>query len=299
MNGSGFSSLFGTIPQTPGTIQFSSGSITAENGSSRVVNNGSSRVVNNGSSRRVRIKRNNPVLSSVSNNQPVQSISSSSVSQGLFGFEPIFSSTTQPNDNASKTGTTLSHETECNNSNEMEENKEAKEPNPKPVSTSLIIVSTILKGMPQSPHFYQFRNYSELTRMNLIASWNSIFEETVEKIRSLRVNDFRVGADELWKTLNELQTIGYNVVPLRRRLVELSDVITELNMSKLRIKTLRIKAENCRFEKSRVEFVILNLQEMIKQQQKGMEKDLDEVTGLEKELPKFDEVFAKLAMEMI
>ena len=154
-------------------------------------------------------------------------------------------------------------EKECNDSGEVEQNKEAREAyQERPVSTSLIMISRILKGIPQSPHFYQLRNQSKLVRKSIIALWDSIFEETVEQIQSLRANDFWVRAKELWKTLEELQTVGYNVVVLRRRSVELSNVMTEAKLSELDIKRLKVKAENHRAEKSRLEFVILNLQEM-------------------------------------
>lgn len=168
---------------------------------------------------------------------------------------------------------------------------------PNRANTALVVISRILKGIPQSPHFYQLINLSGHTRKVLISSWDRIFEETVEQMHSLQVNDFWVRARELWKTMGELQSMGYNVIPLRRRLVELTDVMIELKLTKVGMKGLLIKAENHRMEKSRLEFVILRLQEMIMQEHYGTLGALAQMVEMEKEVPKFDGVFAKLAME--
>ncbi|KAJ9160301.1 hypothetical protein P3X46_025714 [Hevea brasiliensis] len=180
----------------------------------------------------------------------------------------------------------------------IKQEEESREANQEPaITSSLVVISRILKGIPQNPHFYQLRNHSELARKSMICSWDKIFEETVEQSRSLQANGFWVRARELWKTMGELQTMGYNVIPLRRRLIELSNVMTELKLSKSDIKGLKIKAENHRAKKSRLEFVILSWQKMIKREQEGMERVLTQVIAKEKELPKFDEAFAKLALE--
>lgn len=168
---------------------------------------------------------------------------------------------------------------------------------PNRTNTALVVISRILKGIPQSPHFYQLINLSGHTRKVLISSWDRIFEETVEQMHSLQVNDFWVRARELWETMGELQSMGYNVIPLRRRLVKLTDVMIELKLTKVEMKGLMIKAENHRMEKSRLEFVILRLQEMIMQEHYGMLGALAQMVEMEKEVPKFDGVFAKLAME--
>ncbi|ESR48942.1 hypothetical protein CICLE_v10033074mg [Citrus x clementina] len=126
------------------------------------------------------------------------------------------------------------------------------------------MVTRILNGIPQSPHFYQLRNYSELTRNNLISAWDRIFEETVREIHSLQAMDFWVRAKRLWKTIEELQNLGYNVIALRRRLVDLGDIMTELKM-----------------EKSRLLSLIENMQALAKKEEDCMESKLIEATKLE------------------
>lgn len=179
----------------------------------------------------------------------------------------------------------------------IKEKKLAREAIQETVTTSLIVISRILKGIPQSPHFYWLRNHSEHSRKSLISSWDGIFEETVEQIHSLQADDFWINAKELWKTMEGLQTMGYNVILLRKRVVELTDVMIEQRLSKLKINRLKIKAENHRVERSRLEFQILKLQERIKKEHDDMGGVLAQVAEMEKELPKFDGVFVKLAME--
>ena len=91
------------------------------------------------------------------------------------------------------------------------------------------MVSRILNGIAQSPHFYQLKSFSELTRKSLISGWDQVFEKTVEEFQSLQVVDFWVKAKELWKTMEELQSMVYNVI-LLRRLVELTDVAMGLKL---------------------------------------------------------------------
>ncbi|KAJ0046497.1 hypothetical protein Pint_06462 [Pistacia integerrima] len=179
------------------------------------------------------------------------------------------------------------------NATRVEANKEPVKNSPLPLTT----VTRILNGIPQNPHFYQLRNCSELTRERLISTWDQIFEETVKEIHSLQDVDFWVRAKRLWQTMEELQNVGYNVIPLRRRLVELTDVMIELKLSQLEIKGLKIKAENHRMEKSRLDSLMVNLQALAKREEDCMESVLIEASRLENDLPKFGGVFTKLAME--
>ncbi|KAG6735010.1 hypothetical protein I3843_01G288300 [Carya illinoinensis] len=87
----------------------------------------------------------------------------------------------------------------------------------------LIPISRILKGIPHSPHFLQIRSYSEVARKSLMAGWDRAFEETVEEIHTLTANDFWFRSSKLWKTMEELQSLGYNVFRPRKRLVELTE----------------------------------------------------------------------------
>ncbi|GMY39841.1 DUF724 family protein [Fagus crenata] len=161
----------------------------------------------------------------------------------------------------------------------------------------LIPISRILKGIPHSPHFLQLRSHSEAAKKNLMAGWDRTFEETVEDIHSLTAKDFWVRASELWKTMEELQSLGYNVFMLRKRLVELTEVMVDQKLSQLEIRRLKVKAESHRMEKSTLESVILGLKIRTEREQVAMIEVLKEVAKMENEVPKFDGVFASLAME--
>lgn len=162
---------------------------------------------------------------------------------------------------------------------------------------ALIPISRILKGIPHGPHFLQLRSYSEMTRKILMNGWDRIFEETVEEIHSLSAKDFWARASQLCKTMEELNGLGYNVFPLRKRLVELAAVMEAQKLSKLEISRLKSKAESHRMEESRLESVILGLQQRARGQQAAMWELLKEVDKIEKDLPKFDDAFDVLAME--
>ncbi|KAL0003307.1 hypothetical protein SO802_017088 [Lithocarpus litseifolius] len=173
------------------------------------------------------------------------------------------------------------------------------EDNSEPVSCPplpLKRISRILKGIPHNPHFLQLRSHSEAARKNLMAGWDRAFEETVEEIHSLTANDFWVRASEMWKTMEELQSLGYNVLKLRKRLVELTEVMVQQKLSQLEIRRLKVKAESHRMEMSRLENVILGLQIQVEKEQLATVEVLKEVAKMENELPKFDSGFASLAM---
>ncbi|KAJ0046496.1 hypothetical protein Pint_06461 [Pistacia integerrima] len=209
---------------------------------------------------------------------------------------PAFSSSSVLSSSQTKSDyvdSSSSVEVKQRNATRVEANKEPVKNSPLPLTT----VTRILNGIPQNPHFYQLRNCSELTRERLISTWDQIFEETVKEIHSLQDVDFWVRAKRLWQTMEELQNVGYNVIPLRRRLVELTDVMIELKLSRLEIKGRKIKAENHRMEKSRLESLMVNLQAMAKKEEDCMESVLIEASKLENDLPKFGSVFTKLAME--
>ncbi|KAF5467416.1 hypothetical protein F2P56_017242 [Juglans regia] len=161
----------------------------------------------------------------------------------------------------------------------------------------LIPISRILKDIPHSPHFLQLRSYSEVARKSLMAGWDRAFEETVEEIHTLKANDFWVRSSELWKTMEELQSLGYNVFRPRKRLVELTKVMEELHLHKMWIRRLKSKAESHRMEKCRLESVILGLQKSAEREQADLVEMLVEVTKMEKDAPKFDGAFAALAIE--
>ncbi|XP_041002394.1 uncharacterized protein LOC121248006 isoform X2 [Juglans microcarpa x Juglans regia] len=157
----------------------------------------------------------------------------------------------------------------------------------------LIPISRIRKGIPHSPHFLQLRSYSEVARKSLMAGWDRAFEE----IHTLIANDFWVRSSELWKTTEELQSLGYNVFRQRKSLVELTEVMEELHLYKMWIRRLKSKAESHRMEKCRLESVILGLLKSAEREQADLVEMLEEVTKMEKDAPKFNGAFAALAIE--
>ncbi|XP_057981693.1 uncharacterized protein LOC131166995 [Malania oleifera] len=171
---------------------------------------------------------------------------------------------------------------------------------PRPVSESplqLTTVSRFLKGIPQNPHFLHLRRYSELTQKNLISGWDRTFEETVEQLQALRADNFWVNAGKLWKTMEDLQSLGYNVILLRRRLVELSEVMMELRLFKSEVLELKEKAEFHRMEKSRLGSLILSLKAKAEREQASRDGILDQVEKMEEELPVFAGNLANFALK--
>lgn len=161
----------------------------------------------------------------------------------------------------------------------------------------MIKISRVLKGIPQSPHFFKLRNFSELAREKLIAAWDQAFEDTAEKVRDLKGKDFWVNARKLWKAMEDLQGMGYNVIPIRRRLVEMTEVMVEFKSSKLKILRLKNKAENHRMERSRLESIVMSLQMRAEGEGMKMVKLLGEVDQVEKALPSYDVLVESLAMK--
>ncbi|GAB4827573.1 hypothetical protein Ancab_034455 [Ancistrocladus abbreviatus] len=164
---------------------------------------------------------------------------------------------------------------------------------------SLIVVSRILKGMPQSPHFWPLRGYSDLAKNNLISTWDRIFEETTEQIQSMKVDSFWADAKRLCQTVEELQGMGYNVIPLRRRLVELTDVMLNLKKHKSDIMGLKNEAKYHRVEKSRLEDEIVKLKAKVGAEQASFESVMTRVATMADQALKFDGVFTSLASKML
>jgi len=161
----------------------------------------------------------------------------------------------------------------------------------------LIKISQVLKGIPQSPHFFQLRNYSEIAREKLIAAWDQAFEDTSEKVHDLKAKDFWINARKLWKSMEDLQGMGYNVIPIRRRLVEITEMMILFKNSKLEILKLKNKAENHRLERSRLESIVMSFQMRAEREGMNMVRLLGEVDKKEKTLPTYDILMESLAMK--
>ncbi|KAF2319040.1 hypothetical protein GH714_012916 [Hevea brasiliensis] len=272
-----------------------------------------------------------PVFGSVPSSSPSGSFTATKGRKFVRGrfvkFRPLSSSTVQSNTNSCEINGESGHGAErtdevvsnlqtgnmeaeiagkeSNNTSEvgalasslMKLEEEAREANQEPAKiSSLVVISRILKGIPQNPHFYQLRNHSELVRKSMICLWDQIFEETAQQFTLCR-QWFLGQSQRAVENHGGFADHRDNVIPLRRRLVELSDVMKMLELSKSSIELLKIKAENHRAEKSRIEFMFLSLQEMFKKEKEGMEIVVAQVIDMEKVLTKFDEAFAELALE--
>ncbi|KAH9614754.1 hypothetical protein KSS87_016542 [Heliosperma pusillum] len=178
------------------------------------------------------------------------------------------------------------------------EKQEKSEPVPSRVSTQIVIVSRILKGMPQNPHFLPLKSYSNVAKQRLINAWDNIFEETVDNLLSLQVNGFSADAKRLWETMEELEKMGYDVILLRRRLVELTDVIIRQRNRRSEIVRLKDKAEQHKMEKSRLEFEIVKLRARVEAAEASVDDVMDKVRKIEDEMPHLNDVFTKLAIKL-
>ena len=148
-------------------------------------------------------------------------------------------------------------------------------------SSQVILVSRILKGIPQSPHFLPLKGYSDVAKYSLIDAWDSIFEEVVDQIRSMQVNGFWVYANRLWQTMGELQNMGYNVTVVRRRLVELTDVVLRIRRHRSDIRELKSKAKGHRAEKGRLECEIMKLRDRVEAEKASLEEVMVKVKKME------------------
>ena len=164
---------------------------------------------------------------------------------------------------------------------------------------SQIIVSRLLKGIPQSPHFWPLRGYSEPAKQSLIIAWDQIFEKTVDKIKNVQINCFCIDAKILWETLQELQMMGYYVLPLRRRLVELLDVMLSKMRHERKKMRLRKKAEEHMIEKDRFKFKILMLKAKAEAEKVCFEDAMAKISKMDDEMPSFDACFSKLAIKQL
>ncbi|KAK9683443.1 hypothetical protein RND81_10G141800 [Saponaria officinalis] len=176
---------------------------------------------------------------------------------------------------------------------EMQDESESKSP-----STQMAVVSRILKGIPQNPHFFPLKAYSNVAKQRLISAWDNIFEETVDKLLSLQINGFSVNAKRLWETMEELEKMGYNVLVLRRRLVELTDVLISRRRHRTEITRLKAEAEEHRMEKSRLEFEIVKLKAKAEAEKASVDDTMARVAKMEDKMPHFDVDFTELAIKL-
>lgn len=131
----------------------------------------------------------------------------------------------------------------------------------------------------------------------MIHAWDRIYEETVDQIQSMCVNGFWIDAKRLWETTQELQTMGYNTLPLRRRLVELSDVLIKRKRHRIEKERLKSKAERHIMEKNKLEFEIVKLKAKAEAEKASFEDIMGKVAKMDDEMPSFNASFSKLAIK--
>ncbi|KNA08887.1 hypothetical protein SOVF_158680 isoform B [Spinacia oleracea] len=164
-------------------------------------------------------------------------------------------------------------------------------------SASQIMVSRLLKGIPQSPHFWPLRGYSEAAKQSLINAWDRIYKDAVDQIQSMSVNGFWIDAKRFWETTLELQMMGYNVIPLRRRFVELSEVLKKRTRHRIERGRLKSKAEQHMMEKKKLEFEIVKLNARVEAEKASFDDIMAKVAKMDDEMPSFNASFSKLAIK--
>ncbi|KAI4299430.1 hypothetical protein L6164_032893 [Bauhinia variegata] len=179
-----------------------------------------------------------------------------------------------------------------------EKSQEISDPAPN-LPLPLIPISRVLKGIPQRPHFFPLRGFSELLSEKIIAALDQGFEDTVDQIHNLtKANGFSWEmVCDLWKAMGILELMGYNVLLIRRRLVEMTEVVVELEEKMLTIVELKSQADYHRMEKNRLLNMILSLKNKVEGEELNKEQLLKKVDILKEELSKYNDLIAILAMK--
>lgn len=93
--------------------------------------------------------------------------------------------------------------------------------------------------------------------------------------------------------------MGYSVIALRRRMLELRDVLLEKRGFKCEISELFNRAEFHRIQKCRLEFEILQLKARIEGENFRFDNIMGEVAKMEDELHHFDVDFYNLVIKPV
>ncbi|XP_077217095.1 uncharacterized protein LOC143851522 isoform X8 [Tasmannia lanceolata] len=152
----------------------------------------------------------------------------------------------------------------------------------------------VLKGIPQNPHFHPLQIYSKRVQKNLIRGWDQTCVEITEKIENLLVEEFWESIDELQQTLSELESMGYNVMRLKKRLDALKEVMVTKKESWVDIVVLQKKVEDRKIKLERLKSEISKLQAEAEEEQVGIDELMNEATKREENLQVFNAEFAKI-----
>ena len=166
-------------------------------------------------------------------------------------------------------------------------------------SLPLICITRFLKGINHCPHFLPLREYSGIVRQQLESAWDQAFIETANQIQGLKSRDIWVNGVELWKATADLETMGYNLIPLRRRLLEVRDAMLMSEQAKRKILALKEKAtehgrEIDRLRKEISKFELLHDELSLKR----IVAQMEAARMTKKELPKYDGLISDLAKKL-
>lgn len=194
-------------------------------------------------------------------------------------------------------GLNISLDDKLPNPMETEEvkNESASMPTETTVKCDKFSYTRILKGITHNPHFTPLQSYSKRSREKMIVGWDVIFEETVDQIQSLTTEGFSGNAHDLWKTIAELENLGYSVSRLRKRLDELTDVMHKRNSSEAEVSDLNAKADNYRKEKKKIESDIADMQAQADMAQAKVDELVDQADKMASNLPIVDALFENVA----
>ncbi|KAF7830970.1 DUF724 family protein [Senna tora] len=124
----------------------------------------------------------------------------------------------------------------------------------------VVPITRTLCGIPHNPYYHLLRGYSELARRNFAAAWDRTFEDTVRQVFELNMEERNwARVSELWETMGEMQGMGYNVLPVRRRLIGMAELRGQKKRVELEMKKWMQEELIRKVESAEVGYEIFNL----------------------------------------
>lgn len=157
-----------------------------------------------------------------------------------------------------------------------------------------------LSGIRQTPHFHPLSTKPAIILTNLMAAYDNAFLETAAKIQSLSSHkDFEASSPDLRSTIAELETMGYDVGPLVRRLelleVEVKKTMVMSDAGKEKIADAERKIEEKTRELGEMKVEIAKLHAKAQDKQQGIDELQKWMENLKLSRPDFYAAFSKLA----
>ncbi|KMZ57015.1 hypothetical protein ZOSMA_8G01640 [Zostera marina] len=157
-----------------------------------------------------------------------------------------------------------------------------------------------LAGIRQTPHFRPLSTKSAIMLTNLMTAYDNAFLETAAKIQSLSSHkDFEASSPDLRSTIAELESMGYDVGALVRRLelleveVQKTMVMSDAGKEKIADAERKIEAKTRELGEIKVEIAKLHAKAQDKQQ--GIDELQKWMENLKLSRPDFFAAFSKLA----